>query len=116
MRSEAGNASVHGVRLAGLFAAIVLSVAVLAGAGCGKRAGAGADSEAFKAAIGAYLQQKSMGMKVAELKSLKTSGDTATGVASMQDAEGLYSVKVTWEFSFRRDQNGWTVVSHKTLN
>ena len=56
----------------------------------------------------------SMGMKVAEFKHLKVTGDQAEAVASMQEAEGMVGAKVRWTFRFARDKSGaWTVTEHK---
>lgn len=93
---------------------VLLGVLVLAQAGCRKPGPTKDVTAPFEAAIAAYLKQNSMGMKLIEFKSLTVTGDTATGVATMQEAESLYALKVTWEFTFRKDKTGWTAVSHKS--
>ena len=79
--------------------------------GCGDSAPTAAESAPFGTAIARYLKDHSMGMKVAEFKSLEIDGDAATAACSMQEASGLYrGVSVRWTFEFRRDEDGaWQV-------
>lgn len=80
--------------------------------GCGGGGGSKpADTSAYEAAVTAYLEKESMGMKVAEVESLEESGDTAKGFIRLQDAEGLTSVKVKWEFDFKKSGDSWTVTT-----
>lgn len=92
---------------------IVVLISVML-AGCGRKAPSAADTGPFAAAVTAYLQQQGMGMKVGEFETLDVAGDAATAVAAMQDADGLYKMKVIWEFSFQKGSNGWRIVSHRT--
>ncbi len=93
---------------------VLLGIVVLVLSGCRKQGPAKDKTVPSEAAIVAYLQQNSMGMKIVEFKSLTITGDTATGVTTMQEAESLYALKVTWEFTFRKDKDGWTALSHKS--
>jgi hypothetical protein len=79
--------------------------------GCGSDESAvTADTGPFEAAIAQYLQAKSMGMAVAEFRSLEVEGDTARAVCRMQEKSGMHNVKVTWRFTFARSpQGGWEV-------
>ena len=98
-------------RIAGV--AVWMAVLMLLGNGCDKPAPP-VDSTAFEKAIQAYLDSHSMGMKVAEFKELKVSGDAAEAVASMQEAEGMVGAKVRWTFRFARDRSGtWAVTELK---
>ena len=100
------------VRIVAGLAAWVAVLALLAG-GCAKPEAA-VDGAVFEKAIQAYLDSRSMGMKVAEFKHLKVTGDQAEAVASMQEAEGMVGAKVRWTFRFARDKSGaWTVTEHK---
>ncbi len=80
-------------------------------AGCGKDAPTAAETAPFEATIGAYLKAHSMGMAVAEVKSLEIEGDTATAVCAMQEAGGLYAnLSVKWTFTFSKNESGvWQV-------
>ena len=92
-------------------AAMVAMAAMVVMAGCGKDAPTAAEIAPFEAAIGAYLKSHSMGMKVAEVKSLEIERDTATAVCAMQEAGGLYgNLSVKWTFTFSKNENGvWQV-------
>ena len=83
--------------------------------GCAAKGPSKEEAAPFEAAITAYLKQNSMGMKVVEFKSLAVTGDTAKATAALQEAEGLYGLKVKWEFSFRRDESGWKAESYNAL-
>ena len=93
-------------------ACLALFALVLLATGCGEDPPSRERAAPFEAAIAAYLKQHSMGMKVAEVKSLTVEGDTATATVALQEAEGLYNLKVTWDFAFRRAPNGWIATSH----
>ena len=93
---------------------VLLGTAVLLACGCAKKGPARAETAPFEAAIAAYLKQNNLGMKVAEFKSLTVTGDSATGTVAMQEAEGMYDLKVTWVFTFRKDKDGWKAVSYKS--
>ena len=82
-------------------------------AGCSKSDSVSqVDSKPFEAAIADYLQSKSFGMKIASVERIDQHGDMATVVCKMQEAEGTYELKVTWEFSCRRSDGSWQVESH----
>jgi len=81
---------------------------------CGKPLAAPADPAPFKAAVADYCRAKNYGMTIASITALEPTGDTATMTCRMQDNEGLYGVGVTWQFSLRREKDGWTVTGHKT--
>lgn len=81
--------------------------------GCGKSdSGNPIHSKPFEAAIADYLQSKSFGMKIASVERIDQQGDTATVVCKMQEAEGTYALKVTWEFTCRRADGNWQVEGH----
>jgi hypothetical protein len=92
---------------------LLVSVSLLA-FGCGRKPPSSEETGPFEPAIAEYLQQQGMGMKVGEFKTLGVTGDTATATVAMQDAEGLYKMNVTWEFSFQKQANEWRTVSHQT--
>ena len=89
------------------------SILAMVLAGCGSRKITEAEAAPFRAAIAQYLKQRSMGMKASEFKSLAVSGEGAAASVAMEEAEGLYGVKVTWEFTFRKGEGGWKVESHR---
>lgn len=82
-------------------------------AGCGSGSGTRADATPFKAAITAYLSERSMGMQVTEFKKLKVQDQTATATCVMKDTEGLYGMGVTWDFTFEKSAAGWKAVRHE---
>ncbi len=81
--------------------------------GCGESAPTKEETAPFDAAIVEYLKDKQMGMQIAEFKTLTIDADTATASVAMKDAQGLYRVKVRWEFSFRKVNGHWKVLVHK---
>lgn len=79
---------------------------------CGdKGASVPADISGYEKAVTAFLERESMGMKVAEFESVQEDGDGATAMVRLQDAEGMTSIKVKWEFTFTKSDDGWTVKS-----
>ena len=82
--------------------------------GCGNKPPTREESVPFETAIAAYLSQRSMGMRISEFQSLEIDGDAAVGVVAMQHAEAIHSMKVIWEFTFQKEGDEWTVVSHRT--
>ena len=74
-----------------------------------------ADTAPFEAAITEYLRVKSMGMKVAEFRSLHVEGDTARAVCRMQEESGMYNVKVTWRFAFARTSHETWEVTERVV-
>lgn len=93
-----------------LLAAIALVAVMTTGCG-GKGDSVPADTSAQEAAVTQYLEKESMGMKVAGFDHWSQEGDKATAMVRLQDAEGLTSVKVKWEFNFSKTDGGWTVNS-----
>jgi len=82
--------------------------------GCGKKQiDPAPDKAPFESAVTDYLKKNSMGMKIGEFKSLSVSGDTATGTVSMKEADDLYNVNVKWEFTFKKNQDGWEAISYR---
>jgi hypothetical protein len=63
-------------------------------------------------AITAYLAEQSMEMKVAEVSDFTATGENATATASLQQADGVYNVKVAWTFQLAKSGEGWKVTSH----
>lgn len=78
---------------------------------CGKPSVTG-DPAPFQQAVVNYCQAKSYGMAISEVVALKPDGETATMTCKMKDAEGLYTLSVTWAFTLRREGDRWTVTSH----
>lgn len=91
-------------------AAVALAAVMTTGCG-GKGDSVPADTSAYESAVTKYLEQESMGMKVAGFDSVSEEGDQATALVRLQDAEGLTSVKVKWEFNFSKTDGGWRVDS-----
>jgi len=97
-------------------AAIVVILAAVAFCllGRGGTGGATADTAPFEAAIAQYLEDKNMGMKVTEFRSLDVEGSAAHAVCRMMEQSGLHNVKVTWQFEFERKADGtWVALSHQ---
>ena len=78
----------------------------------GKGASSPENASAATRAITAYLSAQAMEMKVAEIKEFNEAGDTATASASMQQADGMYDIKVTWNFELKKSGSNWIVESH----
>ena len=70
------------------------------------------DTQPFKSAIQDYLKSKNYGMDVSSFDELGVSGDTGSAICKMQEAENLYNLKVTWQFSFEKKDGKWTVKNH----
>ena len=101
----------HRPLIAGL-TVLALGVALCC-AGCSKEdAAKPTDSQPFEAAIADYLQRNGYGMKIASVQRIDQTGNTATAVCRMQEAEGTYGLAVTWVFSLHRDDGHWQVESH----
>ncbi len=90
--------------------AVALAAVLFTGCG-GKDGSAPADTSAYSSAVTAYLEKESMGMKVAGFDSLEENGDKANGMVRLQDAEGMTSIKVKWEFTFSKSGETWKVDS-----
>ena len=95
--------------------ATMLMVYLMLLIGCNKSEPVMVDTAPFEAAIVAYLDEKNMGMAVAEFKTVDITGNAATAVCSMAEASGLYGMKVQWAFTFQRaDANAnWVVGMHE---
>lgn len=80
--------------------------------GCGKT-GPAVDVAPFEAAIGDYLRQNGMALKIKAVREgPDIVGDSATLSASMTHEE-LAGASTVWRFSFeKRADGGWTVVRH----
>lgn len=71
------------------------------------------DTAPFAAAIQDYCKRKHFGMKIDRFESLTVTGETATAVCRMAEAEGTYNMTVTWRFAFSKTADGaWTVEKH----
>lgn len=96
-----------------------LALGLMFAAGCGGDAKpTPAEAAPFVKAVQNYCKQKSFGMKVKEVKSLKITGDTATAACKMGDAEGLTNVSATWTFDFENQEDAdgdktWVATGHK---
>ena len=95
--------------------ATMLMVHLVLVIGCSKSKPVAVDTAPFEAAIVAYLDEKNMGMAIAEFKTVEITGNSATAVCSMEEASGLYGMKVQWAFTFQRaDANAnWVVARHE---
>ncbi len=82
-------------------------------AGCRKPPPSSAEVQPYRIAVQAYLQQHSMGLRVAGFRELEVRGDRATAVVALQDAEGVVGVKVRWAFELERRNGRWVAVSHR---
>jgi hypothetical protein len=91
---------------------VLLFIATTFFVGCGNTGG-GSDEE-YKSAIKAYLTSKSYGMVVSSVKSSKVDDGKATVVCKVKDAEGLYGLAVTWNFTLENTDGTWKVLSHST--
>jgi len=90
----------------GLFLLVVMT-------GCGGKSGPSPEeSAAVSKAITTYLAEQAMEMKVAEVTAFTPDGDNATAAASLQQADGVYNVKVSWNFILKKAGDGWKVESH----
>lgn len=104
----------QGTRKMRRLAHVALNVCVLLALGCGKSTPP-VDPAPFKQAIHAYLDSKSMALKVYEFKELTVdgTGNSANAVVSLEHAEGMVGVKVRWKFTFARRQGKWVATSHE---
>ncbi len=85
--------------------------------GCGKKDSSTPvnlqDTQPFKNAIHEYLKSKNYGMDLSSFEELSVSGNNASAMCRMNEAENLYTIKVTWQFDFENTGNGsWKVKSH----
>ena len=96
-----------------VFLGLLLVISLLCG--CGGKQLTEQKTAPYKSAVTSFLAEKSMGMKVVEFKSLDVSGDKATGAVKLQDAEGLYAIKPTWQFTFIKADGTWIVQEYKVL-
>ena len=92
-------------------AVLGLVIVLLAASGCGGKGPSAEESAPFAAAIGKYLADQSMGMKVDSFKSLKITGDEARAEVYMSDKDVGYGMKPLWTFTFDRSGGGWKVRS-----
>jgi hypothetical protein len=96
-----------------IFLGLLLVISLLYG--CGGKQLTEEKTAPYKTAVTSFLAKKSLGMKVVEFKSLNISGDKATGVIKLQDAEGLYAIKTKWQFTFKKTDGEWMVLGYKVL-
>ncbi len=79
---------------------------------CGGERQASHDTAPFEHAITAYLADKNMDMKVAEIRKLDVADDKAEAECSMKHVSGI-GPSVRWKFSFATEDDGsWKVSSH----
>ena len=93
------------------FAALTAAMLLLT-AGCAKREAA-ADTAPFERAIVEYLRQKSMGLRIAQFRTLTIQDDTATAIVSLEHEEGMVGPKVRWTFAFRQQNGTWRATHHE---
>ncbi|MFH0911280.1 MAG: hypothetical protein V1918_07255 [Planctomycetota bacterium] len=97
--------------------AVIAVVLVAGGAYClvrGKGRTEMPDAAPFSEAIGRYLKEKNMGMKVAGFDALEVQGDRATARCKMRIESDLYALSVRWTFVFQREEGGtWRVERHE---
>ena len=91
-------------------AAIMIAITVLLTA-CGEKAPS-VDTTPFEKSITEYLANKNMDMKVSKFKDIKVNGDQATATCSMKHSAGL-GPAVQWGFTFKKEDDAWTVSAHK---
>lgn len=96
----------------GRCAVLVVSLALCLAAACGSKTQPPVDPKQFEDPIADYCKSKSFGMKIASFEKVTVEGDTARVVCKMQEAEGLYGLSVTWEFSLKKESGKWKVLSH----
>ena len=95
--------------------AVCIGVLILTMCGCAEKQLSAEEIGPFKIAVSMYLKDKSMEMKSVAFKSLKITADKATCRVTLQDAEGLYSIKPKWQFFFKKTDGVWTVLHYKVI-
>lgn len=53
-------------------------------------------------------------MKVASFEKLNAKDNDATAVCKMEVADGSYGVKVSWQFTFKKENDKWKAISQET--
>jgi len=97
----------------GKFLSFILLICIILFSGCGKKPEIKAeDSKEFGKAIEDYMKTKNYGMAVSSFEELDISGDKASAVCRLNEAENLYAIKVRWSFDFNKNNGKWEVSSH----
>lgn len=94
---------------------VIATVAMVCLYGCGKGSvppPTAGESQPFNKPIEDYLKSKNMGMAVSGFDKLQVDGDKAKAICKMQEAENLYGMRITWEFDFQKQKDGWKVTGH----
>ncbi len=79
---------------------------------CGQKEEITVNTAPYESAIKDYCKSRSMDMKVASFEKLEEKGDTATAICKMGAAE-MEGPKVTWQFTFKKEKDKWTVASQE---
>lgn len=97
-----------------IIACLSISVLVSLISACGSKDEPTVNPAPFEAAIREYCKNKNMGMKVASFEKLNAKDNDATAICKMEVADGSYGVKVTWQFTFKKENDKWKAISQET--
>ncbi len=98
-----------------IIACIFVSILVSLISACGgSKEGSTVNPAPFEAAIKNYCKDRNMGMQVASFEKIDVKDNDATAICKMEIADGTYGLKVTWLFTFKKENDKWKAVSQET--
>ncbi|HBC87866.1 MAG TPA: hypothetical protein DCZ94_13000 [Lentisphaeria bacterium] len=80
---------------------------------CGSKDDVTVNTGPYEAAVREYCKSRSMDMKVASFEKVEEKDETATAICKMEAAE-MAGPKVTWKFTFKKENGKWKAVSQET--
>ncbi|HCE46637.1 MAG TPA: hypothetical protein DET40_24075 [Lentisphaeria bacterium] len=96
-----------------IIACLTISLLATLISACGSKEEPAVNSAPYEAAIKEYCKNRSMDMKVASFEKIDVKDNDATAVCKMESAE-VPGPKVTWQFTFKKENDKWKAVSQET--
>ena len=97
-----------------IIACLSISILVSLISACGSKEEPTVNPAPFEAAIKDYCKSKNMEMKVSSFEKIAVKDNDASAICKMEIADGSYGVKVTWQFTFKKENDKWIAVSQET--
>lgn len=97
-----------------IVACLSISILLSLMSACGSGEDSTVSSAPFEAAVKDYCKSKNMGMRVASFEKINVKDNDATAVCKMEIADGSYGMKVTWLFTFKKENDKWKAISQET--
>ena len=98
-----------------IIACLSISILVSLMSACGPKVKTAVNPAPFEVAVKDYCNSKNIGMKVSSFEKIDVKDNEASAICKMEAADVEYGIKVTWRFTFRKENDRWKAVSQETV-